>query len=161
MSTACYGAAVLRLTGLLLNLFMTTVHEQEPREGTGTRLPVPRPRRLLGRDREIAEITESIRDSPVTTLIGPGGVGKTALATTVAAGINREAFADGVAIVWLAHLRSAELLASEVAAAIGLAKSGGLSYEDALIRWLADKDILLVLDNCEHLVTPSPTWLIR
>jgi non-specific serine/threonine protein kinase len=80
-------------------------------------------------------------------------VGKTALATTVAAAVSREDFADGVAVVWLAPLRSAELLAPEVAAAIGLTKSGGLSYEDALTRWLIDKDILLVLDNCEHLVS--------
>jgi predicted ATPase len=80
-------------------------------------------------------------------------VGKTALATTVAATVSREEFADGVAVVWLAHLRSAELVAAEVAAAIGLTRSGGLSYEDALTRWLIDKDILLVLDNCEHLVS--------
>jgi predicted ATPase len=80
-------------------------------------------------------------------------VGKTALATAVAATVNREEFADGVAVVWLAPLRSAELVAAEVAVAIGLTRSGGLSYEDALTRWLVDKDILLVLDNCEHLVS--------
>ena len=103
---------MLRLTGPLLESFMTTVHADEPRQGAGPRSPVLRPRRLLGRDREIVEITESILSNPVTTLVGPGGVGKTALATTVAAGVNREAFADGVAIVWLAHLRSAEPLSS-------------------------------------------------
>src|ERR1700681_4948680 len=109
------------------------------------RAPALRPRRLLGRDREITEVAESVRSSPVTTLIGPGGAGKTALATTVATTVNREEFADGVAVVWLAPLRSAELVAAEVASAIGLTKSGGLSYEDALTRWLIDKDILLVL----------------
>jgi predicted ATPase len=109
---------------------MTTVDAEDSLR----RAPAPRPRRLLGR-------------------VGPGGVGKTALATTVAATINREEFADGVAVVWLAHLRSAELVAAEVAAAIQLTRSGGLSYEDALTEWLVDKDILLVLDNCEHLVS--------
>jgi predicted ATPase len=128
---------------------MATVDAQDSLK----RPPALRPRRLLGRDREIAEVTESVRSSPVTTLIGPGGVGKTALATAVAATVNREEFADGVAVVWLAPLRSAELVAAEVAVAIGLTRSGGLSYEDALTRWLVDKDILLVLDNCEHLVS--------
>ena len=99
------------------------------------------PRRLLGRDREIAEVTESVRSSPVTTLVGPGGVGKTAVATTVAATFDREEFADGVAVVWLAPLRSPELVAAEVATAIGLARSGGLSYEAARTRWLIEKDM--------------------
>lgn len=111
-----------------------------------------RPRRLLGREREIAEVTDSVLSSQVTTLIGPGGVGKTSLATTVAATIGREQLAGAVAVVWLAPLRSPELVVAEVAAAVGLTKSGGLSYEEAIIPWLADKDILLVLDNCEHLV---------
>jgi hypothetical protein len=56
---------------------MTTVEAQDSLK----RAPALRPRRLLGRDREITEVTESVRSSPVTTLIGPGGVGKTALAT--------------------------------------------------------------------------------
>ena len=86
-----------------------------------------------------------------TTLIGPGGVGKTALAMTVAAACA-ESFPDGVIAVWLASLRSAELVGAEVAAALGLPKSGGRSYEDALSEWLADRDILLLLDNCEHVV---------
>ena len=128
---------------------MTTVEAQD----SFKRAPTLRPRRLLGRDQEITEVTESVRTCPVTTLIGPGGVGKTALATTVAAMVSHEEFADGVAVVWLAPLRSADLLVSEVAAATGLAKLGGLSYEDALTRWLLDKDMLLVLDNCEHIVS--------
>ncbi|HEX4334508.1 MAG TPA: NB-ARC domain-containing protein [Polyangiaceae bacterium] len=98
-------------------------------------------------------MTESVLSSSVTTVIGPGGVGKTALATTVAATISREELSDGVAVVWLAPLRSAELVTAEVATAIGLTKLGGLSYEDAIVAWLADKDVLLVLDNCEHVVS--------
>jgi hypothetical protein len=83
---------------------------------------------------------EHVSSWPVTTLIGPGGVGKTALATSVAAAVSREDFADGVAVVWLAPLRSAELVAAEVAAAIGLSRSGGLSNEDAIIGWPAARD---------------------
>jgi predicted ATPase len=62
----------------------------------------------LGREREIPEIMESVLSCPVTTLVGPGGVGKTALATTVAASVSASEFAD----VWLAPLRL-ELLREE------------------------------------------------
>jgi predicted ATPase len=110
-----------------------------------------RPRRLVGREREVAEVTESVVAMAVTTLVGPGGVGKTALATTVAAA-TAEPFSGGVFVVWLGSLRSAELVVAEVAAQVGLTRSGGHSYEDALIRWLTDRDVLLVLDNCEHVV---------
>jgi predicted ATPase len=62
-------------------------------------------------------------------------------------------FPDGVFVVWLASLRSADLVAGEVAAQVGMQRSGGQSNEDALARWLADRDVLLVLDNCEHVVS--------
>jgi predicted ATPase len=123
-----------------------------PRPVGSPRAPALRPRRLVGRDREIAEVTDIVMSSSVTTLMGPGGVGKTALAMTVAAACA-ESFPDGVIAVWLASLRSAELVGGEVAAALGLPKSGGRSYEDALSEWLADRDILLLLDNCEHVVS--------
>jgi MoxR-like ATPase len=63
-----------------------------------------RPRRLVGREREVAEVTESVASTPVTTLTGPGGVGKTALAMTVAAAAAAQ-FPDGVCVVWLGSLR--------------------------------------------------------
>lgn len=111
-----------------------------------------RSRRLVGRDRELAEIAETITSSSVTTVTGPGGVGKTALALAVAAASSAH-FADGVFVVWLASLRSADLVAGEVAAQVGMQRSGGQSNEEALARWLADRDVLLVLDNCEHVVS--------
>ena len=111
-----------------------------------------RPRRLVGRDREIAEVVESVALTPLTTVTGPGGVGKTALAQAVAAASAAQ-FPGGVFVVWLASLRSAEHIAGEVAAQVGMPRSGGQSYEDALTRWLAERDVLLVLDNCEHMVS--------
>jgi predicted ATPase len=111
-----------------------------------------RPRRLVGRDPEIAEVIESVASTPLTTVTGPGGVGKTALALAVAAESSAQ-FPDGVFVVWLASLRSAQHIAGEVAAQVGMPRSGGQSYEDALTHWLAERDVLLVLDNCEHVVS--------
>jgi predicted ATPase len=111
-----------------------------------------RSRRLVGRDRELAELAETITSSASTTVTGPGGVGKTALALAVAAASSAQ-FPDGVFVVWLASLRSADSVAGEVAARVGMQRSGGHSSEDALARWLADRDVLLVLDNCEHVVS--------
>ena len=100
-----------------------------------------RPRRLLGREREVVEVTESVATAAVTTLVGPGGVGKTALATCVAAAATAQ-FSGGVFLVLLGDLRSAELVGAEVAAQVGLARSGGHSFEDALTEWLTDRDVL-------------------
>jgi predicted ATPase len=111
-----------------------------------------RPRRLVGRDSEIREVIESVGSAPITTLLGPGGVGKTALAIAVAAACSPE-FPDGVTVVWLGSLRSVDLVAAEVAAQLELPRSGGQSYEDALTRWLSERDVLLVIDNCEHVVS--------
>jgi hypothetical protein len=97
-----------------------------------------RPRRLVGRDREIAEVTEIVAVTPLTTVTGPGGVGKTALALAVAAASAAQ-FSDGVFVVWLASLRSAEHIAGEVAAQVGMPRSGGQSYEDGLTEWLAER----------------------
>jgi predicted ATPase len=83
---------------------------------------------------------------------GPGGVGKTALVQAVAAASAAQ-FPDAVFVVWLASLRSAEHIAGEVTAQVGMLRSGGQSYQDALTGWLAERDVLLVLDNCEHVVS--------
>lgn len=132
----------------------TTAATRDGRAGPGSsgRVATRRPPRLVGRDREIAEITASVAETPLTTVTGPGGVGKTALALAVAAEASKH-FPDGVFLVWLASLRSAEHIAGEVAAQVGMPRSGGQPYEDALTEWLADRDVLLVLDNCEHVVS--------
>lgn len=113
---------------------------------------VSRPRRLVGRDRELVEVAETISSSSLTTVTGPGGVGKTALSLAVVAASSAH-FPDGVFVVWLASLRSADLVAGEVAAQVGMKRSGGQSNADALVHWLADRDVLLMLDNCEHVVS--------
>lgn len=134
---------------------MASVDEVKPAPAAGgPRSSALRPRQLIGRERESTEVKESVLSTPVTTLTGPGGVGKTALAVNVAAAYSAE-FPSGVVVVWLGSLRSAELVVSEVAAQAGLPKSGGDSLEDALVRWLAERDVLLLLDNCEHVTSAA------
>jgi predicted ATPase len=131
----------------------TSAEAVQALSGTTGSLPgAGRPRRLVGRDCDLAELAETITSSSVTTVTGPGGVGKTALALAVAAA-RLTHFPDGVFVVWLASLRSADLVAGEVAAQVGMQRSGGQANEHALARWLADRDVLLVLDNCEHVVS--------
>ncbi len=130
---------------------MSTSEHARPNAPTSSPPPL-RPRRLVGRESEIREVSESVTSAPVTTLLGPGGVGKTALAMTVAAACSAD-FPGGVTVVWLGSVRSADLVAAEVAAQLGLPRSGGQSYEDALTRWLTERDVLLVIDNCEHVVS--------
>jgi len=126
----------------------------EPASANAPRLTpaLLRPRRLVGRESEIRDVSESVTSVPVTTLVGPGGVGKTALAITVAAASAQD-FPGGVTVVWLGSVQSADLVRAEVAAQLGLPRSGGQSYEEALIHWLAERDVLLVIDNCEHVVS--------
>ncbi len=111
-----------------------------------------RRRPLVGRDSEIAELAKSVTSNALTTVTGPGGVGKTAIPLAVAA-TSEAQFPDGVFVVWLASLRSTEHISGELAAQVGMPRSGGQSYEDALAEWLADRDVMLVLDNCEHVVS--------
>jgi predicted ATPase len=123
-----------------------------PNQPQGRASTSARQRPLVGREREISELTAAVASSPLTTVTGPGGVGKTAIALAVAAA-SAERFPDGVFVVWLAALRSAEHISGEVAAQFGMPRSGGQSFEDALAHWLADRDVLVLLDNCEHVVS--------
>src|SRR3974390_551601 len=95
----------------------------------GQRTTALRSPRLVGRDSEIAEVTERLALSPLTTVTGPGGVGKTALALAVAAGAAPQ-FPDGVFIIWLASLRSAEHIAGGGAAQGGMQRPGGQTHAD-------------------------------
>ena len=87
----------------------------------------------------------------LVTLTGVGGVGKTRLALRAAAGLRR-AFRDGVWLVQLDQLRDEALAAQAVAGVLGLQSRAGDTPEAPLTGYLADRQLLLVLDNCEHLV---------
>jgi predicted ATPase/DNA-binding CsgD family transcriptional regulator len=120
--------------------------------------PLPRPLTpLVARERELAAVGALVADSavPLLTLTGPGGVGKTRLAIAAA----RQAAAslpDGATFVPLAPVPTPALVLTTIARALGLRDAGAASPEDRLRDLLADKRLLLVLDNFEHVITAAP-----
>src|SRR5215472_18626255 len=106
---------------------------------------------FVGHRGELAEVRRLLAASRLVTLTGPGGVGKTRLALRAAAGLAR-AFRDGVWLVQLDQLRDEALLADAVAEALGLQDRAGYAPEAAVAEYLAGRQLLLVLDNCEHVV---------
>jgi predicted ATPase/serine/threonine protein kinase/DNA-binding CsgD family transcriptional regulator len=105
---------------------------------------------FIGRRREIAEIKRLLSASRLVTLTGVGGAGKTRLSLRVAADLQR-AFPDGVWFVELAALEEQALLAQTIASTLGLHNRAGRLPTPALVEYLSDRSLLLVLDNCEHL----------
>src|SRR5262245_24278742 len=106
---------------------------------------------FVGRERELTTLKELVAAHRLVTLTGAGGVGKTRLALE-AAGALRPAYPDGVWLVELAALADPALVAQTVAAATGVREQPGRPLAASLADALRAKQLLLVLDNCEHLV---------
>ncbi len=124
-----------------------------PRPGGATDRPDPAMPVLRGRAESLARLVAEVPDGggPVT-VVGPGGVGKTSLATHAAARL-RDAFADGVVVAELAAVSAAPEVATLVAAAVPAsgAPAPGREPREQVVDLLRDRATLLVLDNCEHL----------
>jgi predicted ATPase/DNA-binding CsgD family transcriptional regulator/transcriptional regulator with XRE-family HTH domain len=128
-----------------------------PPTAVGTTLALPIPvTSLVGRAREIAEIGGLLgRDGlRLLTLTGPGGVGKTRLAIEVGAQLAGD-FPDGVAFVPLAPLVDPALVVPAIAQALGVRETAGRPLHEALRAYLGDRQMLVVLDNFEHLLTAA------
>jgi predicted ATPase/class 3 adenylate cyclase/DNA-binding NarL/FixJ family response regulator len=106
---------------------------------------------FVGRAAEIETVRQIIADNRLTTLTGAGGVGKTRLAVRVADEMDGE-FADGVWYVDFAPITDPDVVPVTVARALGLPDQAGRSTMDTLIRVVGARRVLLVLDNCEHLI---------
>jgi predicted ATPase/DNA-binding CsgD family transcriptional regulator len=106
---------------------------------------------LVGRGREIAAVRERLRGGRVVTLTGPGGCGKTRLALRVAA-LAEAGFGDGARLVELAPLTDPALVPASVAQALGVPERDVPTPAAGLVRALADRELLVVLDNCEHVL---------
>src|SRR5262249_46169909 len=116
-----------------------------------SRLPAPTTS-FVGRELELRELVDVLADRRLVTLTGAGGSGKTRLALEVA-GRLAERHRDGVRLVELAGLGTDPLVPEAVLGALGMREpTAGRSATEALCASLADRDVLLVLDNCEHIV---------
>src|SRR5690348_3452216 len=122
-------------------------------EGTGaTAAALPSPlTSFVGRVAERAALAEALDSHRLVTAVGPGGVGKTRLALSVVSDVAAR-FADDAWFVDLVPVTDVPMIAPAIAAALGLGEYQGRSVEDTVLSWLAERETLLVLDNCEHLL---------
>ena len=127
-----------------------------PGDSAATRRSIPVPAtKLLGRDQDVARVTDLVREQRLVTLTGIGGVGKTRLALAVAAAVQGR-FADGVAYVELAPLRAADEVLPAIADAVDAPAAPGADAASAVVERLRQRRTLLLLDNVEHLLEVAP-----
>jgi len=109
---------------------------------------------FIGRERELADAQKKLANARLLTLIGPGGIGKTRLALQIAAE-QLPNFKDGVWLTELAPLTDPDLIVSTLAAVFEVREVPGTPLLQLIVDYLRAKELLLVLDNCEHLVEAS------
>lgn len=106
---------------------------------------------FIGREAELRQVRALLNTSRLVTLTGPGGCGKTRLALQVAADLL-DGSGGGVWFVDLAPLRDERFVEERVASALGVREEPGVDVADSVVAWISDRALLVLLDNCEHLV---------
>ena len=109
---------------------------------------------LVGRGPQIAAVLDGLRTARVVTLTGPGGCGKTRLAVRTAT-LAADRFGDGAWLVELASLTDPALVPSTIAETMGVPERDAANPMAGVVRALADRELLIVLDNCEHVLTSA------
>jgi predicted ATPase/DNA-binding winged helix-turn-helix (wHTH) protein/Flp pilus assembly protein TadD len=122
-----------------------------PRERSDAAVPAAVVEELFGRQDDIDALGKCIRERGIVTIVGPAGIGKTRLAE-VAAREHAGAFADGMRLVEFAPLVEATLVAPTIARALGVAIGDAPTSLERALQALAPQRLLLVLDNCEHVL---------
>ena len=119
-------------------------------QGLTAQLP-EEPNRFIGRELELGYLSDALHRTRALTLCGAGGIGKTRLALRLLATTAGD-FADGVYVVELGDLWEADLIVSRVAAVIGIDGEPGRPLPETLADALESRQVLIMIDNCEHLV---------
>lgn len=113
--------------------------------------PLPTPlMRMLGREKDVSMLAEGLPEKRLTTIVGPGGIGKTTVAVAVAERL-RGSYPDGVHYIDLQSISDPGLLCTTIASVLGLVTASADAWP-SLVAYTRCKDLLLVLDNCEHLI---------
>ena len=128
----------------------TRVTADRPPSAPASSLPEPESE-LIGRDASVREVIALVTSHRLVTLTGTGGIGKTRLAIEVARRLL-PSFADGVGLVELAPLTDPALVPGAVAIALKLVSVRGISSNEGVSAALASRQVLIVLDNCEHMI---------
>jgi predicted ATPase/DNA-binding CsgD family transcriptional regulator len=150
-------AATQRLYGEIVSGTLPTItalHEEPPADRKNAVRLHNVPNALtsfVGRRREVHQVRELLKTTRLLTLTGSGGVGKTRLATEVARSML-DAYPDGVWLVELAPVTDPDLVPQVVAGTLGVQEDEGVPLTTSVINSIRDRDMLVVLDNCEHVV---------
>jgi predicted ATPase/class 3 adenylate cyclase/DNA-binding CsgD family transcriptional regulator len=115
---------------------------------------------FVGRGAELSQLRGLLAENRLVTVTGAGGVGKTRVAIHVAAQVDRE-FSDGIWYVDLAPITDPDLVPVAAARAFGLPDQPGRSTMDTITRFIADRQMLVVLDNCEHLLDATAALVME
>lgn len=113
---------------------------------------------FVGHEHEVDQTIDALDAGPLVTLVGVGGVGKTRLALEVARS-EQERFGDGVWICELGPLEHGDAVGHTVAASVWLRQQPGMDIEESVIEYLRSREVLLVFDNCEHVLDAAGRFI--